>query len=265
MREARELIDGPPLEDMLVKVLLERGVTLTSSGDLEIATEHFDAAVALRPEWPFPWYQRAWAHFLAGDSAAALDDYRACAERRSVFFTVQREIRCLEDVAAGRLPLDAYRAYCALRDLVRQSPDQVVEATSRLAERHPDFAPPYLLRAEALLAADDPRGARAATREALTHDPDPDTAAGALFLEWNLARRAGDEEAAREAAERLETAYEDHPAAEIVRRVLASPERDHALRWTFALDGTLVFEEVNPSDLTSPPPARKPPPPGSPG
>ena len=70
------------------------------------------------------------------------------------------------------------------------------------------------------------------------------------------------EEAVKEAAERLTTAYRDHPTAEIVRRISEGPPRKWAMRWTFALDGTLHLEDapeaVNPED-------RNPPPPGSPG
>ena len=105
---------------------------------------------------------------------------------------MQREIRCLEQVASGDLPLDAYRAYCAVRERVRSHASAVEEATERMLERFPWFAPAHLLRAEARLAAGNAHGARDAAREALVRDPDPDTAAAALFLEWNAARADGD-------------------------------------------------------------------------
>ena len=101
--------------------LIERGVGQTQAGDLTAALRSYDRAVEHRPAWPYPYYQRAWTHFLLGDSAAALEDYRACAKRTPVFFTVQRELRCLESVAAGDLDLDVYRAFCAVRDRVRDA------------------------------------------------------------------------------------------------------------------------------------------------
>jgi hypothetical protein len=162
-------------------------------------------------------------------------------------FTVLREIRCLEDVAAGRLPLAAYRSFCVVREQVRQKPAAVAEAAARLVTRHADFAPGYLLRAEAQLALGDAEGARASAREALLRDPDADTAASALFLEWNLARVAKDDAARGEVEERLLGAYQDQPAAAIVRRLREAGLRDVVLRWAWALDGTFQLDEGAPA------------------
>jgi tetratricopeptide (TPR) repeat protein len=263
LEEAPAAAAGTPYRDVLVKLLVERGVARTQAGDLAGAVAALDPAVELRPDWPFPIYHRGWARFLSGDSGAALDDYRACAQRKRVFFTVQREIRCLEDVAAGRLALDAYRSFCLLREHVQGKPAEVEEAAGRLLEAHPEFAPAHLLRAEARLALRDPDGAREAAREALRHDPDADTAAAALFFEWNVARVHGEEEAARAAGERLAGAYAEHPAAMIVERLRTAGGRNLTLRWTFAMDGTLHLEELERRGVT--PPDRTPPSPGSPG
>ncbi len=241
--EVAQVARGTPYEDVLGKLLIERGVAASSAGELREAIRLFDRAVALRPAWPFPWYQRAWARFLSGDASGALDDYRECAKRRRPFFTVQREIRCLEDVAAGRLPLDAYRSYCLVRERVRTQAAAVEESAGRLVERHPDFAPGYLLRAEARLAQGDADGAGEAARAALAHDPDEDTAAAAIFLEWNLARARAQDDVLRAAEERLLEAYGDSPAAAIVRRLREIGRRDVALRWTWALDGTFRLDE----------------------
>jgi tetratricopeptide (TPR) repeat protein len=236
---------GTPYGDVLAKILVERGVARTQAGDLPGAIAALDRAADLRPDWPFPLYQRGWARFLSGDTGGALEDYRACAHRKRVFFTVQREIRCLEDVAAGRLALDAYRSFCLLREHVQGKPAEVEEAAGRLVDAFPEFAPAHLLRAEARLAQRDADGAREAAREALRHDPDADTAAAALFFEWNLARVKGEAEAAREAAERLAGPYADHPAAMIVERLRTAGGRNLKLRWTFAMDGTLHLDEVD--------------------
>jgi tetratricopeptide (TPR) repeat protein len=244
--EAARAAAGGSYEDVLGKLVLERGIAATREGALGDAIALFDRAIALRPQWPFPWYQRAWARFLSGDASGALDDYRECARRRAPFYTVLREVRCLEDVAAGRLALEAYRSYCVAREHVRSKPAAVDESAGRLLGRHPDFAPAHLLRAEARLALGDAEGARAAARETLRHDPDPDTAASALFLEWNLARVAADGEARAEAEERLLGPYGEQPAAEIVRRLRAGGVRDVVMRWTWALDGTFRLDEGPP-------------------
>ena len=246
--------------DVFAKVAIERGLALTRAGDLERAVAAFDHAARVRPEWPFPYYQRAWARLLAGDSGGALDDYRDCARRAPVFFTVQREIRCLESVAAGSLPIDVYRSFCAVRDGARTDPEATDEAAGHLIERAPGFAPAYVLRAEARLARGDGEGARAAAEAALLRDPDEDTAAAALFVQWSVARGRGDQKAAAQASERLETAYPEQPTAVLLRRLREAPGRDHAFRWTFAFDGTLRFEEVEPP---TPRPDRSSPPPGS--
>lgn len=241
--EVAQVARGTPYEDVLGKLLVERGVAAASAGELPEAIRLFDRAVELRPAWPFPWYQRAWTRFLAGDAAGALEDYRECAKCRRPFFTVQREIRCLEDVAAGRLPLDAYRSYCVVRERVRTQAAAVEESAGRLVARYPDFAPGYLLRAEARLAQGDADGAGEAARAALAHDPDEDTAAAALFLEWNIARARAQDDVLRSTEERLLEAYGDSPAAAIVRRLREIGRRDVALRWTWALDGTFRLDE----------------------
>jgi tetratricopeptide (TPR) repeat protein len=256
--EAVEAVAGGQFEDVLGRLLVERGVGQTGSADLPGAIETFDRAIALKPDWPFPWYQRGWARFLSGDPGGALDDYRECASRKGVFFTVQREIRCLEDVAAGRIPIETYRTFCAIRDRVRQQPDEVEAGARRMTERWPDFAPAWLLLAETYLVRGDGESAREAAAESMRRDPDADTAAAALFVEWNVAKREGDAMARREAEERLDRAYGESAAAHLVRRIRELGDRDVALRWTFSLDGSLQLEEVNPPDRTTPPP-------GSPG
>ncbi len=250
-----EAATGTAFEDVAGKLLVERGLALTRRGSLDAAVRLFDRAVEHRPAWPFPYYQRAWARFLLGDSGGALDDYREVASRTPVFFTVQREIRCLEDVAAGKLPIEAYRSFCLVRDQASQQPDAVETSAARILDRFPDFAPAHLLLAEAHLARGRAADARRCAQETLTHDPDPDTAAAALFLEWNLSRAAGDLEALRAAAERLRSAYPDHPATEIVGRLGEAPDATRSIRWSWSLDGTLKVEDVNPADRTPPPPA----------
>jgi Tfp pilus assembly protein PilF len=247
VREADEATLGPQYGDVLAKLAIERGVSAIRGGDLDRAMSSLDVAVRVRPGWPFPYYQRAWARFLAGDNRGAADDYRDCASRKHVFFTVQRELRCLDDVAAGLLPLDAYRSFCAIREEVRSNPALVEDSARRMIERLPKFAPAHVLLAEALLAQGDATGARAAAEEALRHDPDEDTAATAIFVQWLVLHRNGDDGDAKFAAERLVNAYPEQPAALLVKEARQAPDRDHAFRWTWAFDGTLRFEAVDPS------------------
>lgn len=256
--EAARLAKGTPFEDVLAKLVIERGLAAIAAGKLPDALQLFDRATGIRPSWPFPWYQRAWARFLGGDASGALEDYRACASRRRPFFTVLREIRCLEDVAAGRLPLESYRSYCVVRERVRAQPAAVEESARRLVERHPDFAPALLLLAEARLALGDPEGAGEAVTATLAHDPDEDTAAAALFLQWNLARAKSDDADLGDVETRLLEAYPESPAAAIVRRLRDIGRRDVALRWTWALDGTFRLDEgvvARRPDGGDPPPA----------
>jgi len=258
LAEALDAAAGTRFEDVAGKLLVERGVALAGRGELAGAIGLFDRVLELRPSWPFPLYQRAWVRFLQGDSGGALDDYRDVAARHPIFFTVQREIRCLEDVAAARLPIEAYRSFCVLRNRLASDAAGTGAAMENMVERHPDFAPGWLLLAEARLALGRRDAAREATREALRHDPDPDTASAALFAEWNLARAAGERDAGREAAERLASAYPGHPATEIVARLGDDPGQNRVIRWTWSLDGKLSLQELTRGDGT-------PPPPGSPG
>ena len=256
MKEAEEAAAGTPLEDVWAKIVVERGIGLMRIGELAPAESTFDHAIRLRPDWPFPHYQRAWTRFAQQDSSGALEDFRATAARAQPFFTVRREIRCLEDVASGVLSIDAYRAFCAVRERVREKPDAVDDTADRLLADFPAFAPAHLMKAEVRLLAGDGEGAREHARRALLHDPDPDTASAALFLEWNAARATGDEPALAAATERLVTAYRDSPAAHVVKKFEERPGEDLALRWTWSLDGKLIFQEGTavPRDGKAPPP-----------
>ena len=113
----------------------------------------------------------------------------------------------------------------------------------------------WLTRAEIALARNDIEGATTAAEGALMRDPDPDTAAASLLLLWSLAKRTKDAAKVTELEQRLSSAYPESPAAQLVRRVAESPRRSFGLRWTYALDGTLQIEEVNPPDRTPPPPS----------
>jgi TolA-binding protein len=104
-----------------------------------------------------------------------------------------------------------------------------------------------VLLAEARLARGDSAGALAAAEEALRHDPDEDTAATAIFVQWLVLHRNGDDDDAQLAAERLVNAYPEQPAALLVKEARQAPDQDHAFRWTWAFDGTLRFEAVDPS------------------
>jgi tetratricopeptide (TPR) repeat protein len=241
MEEALSFVRDPPLDDALGKVLIERGVALVETANLDDAIPTFDRAVALRPAWPFPLYQRAWARFLQGDSGGALDDFRAAAAIARVFFTVQREIRCLEDVAAGHLPIDAYRAFCARRGQLASDPGSVEGAMGEIVEHFPGFAAGHLLRGEARLRMGDVDGAIACIQSALVHDPDEDTASNALFLQWSIARQRKDAAQMAEVEERLETAYREHPAAMLVKRAPELPS-EATIRWTYSFDGALLFD-----------------------
>ncbi|MBZ0267632.1 tetratricopeptide repeat protein, partial [bacterium] len=242
--EAVESAAGTRYEEPAAKLLVERGVALAGKGHLPDAVGAFDQAIALRPAWPFPVYQRAWVRFLQGDSGGALDDYREVARGHPVFFTVQREIRGLEDVAAGKIPIESFRSYCIVRGEIAKNAKAVEEAARRIVERFPSFAPGWVLLAEACLASGQGVDeARRAAHEALQQDPDPDTAVAALFAEWHFATRAGDPDAAHEAAERLRTAYPDYPAVEVIRRLADDPDPRRMVQWTWAMDGSLHIRE----------------------
>lgn len=254
LAEAVEGAAGTRYEDPAGKLLIERGVALAGKGHLQDAIGALDRAIALRPAWPFPLYQRAWVRFLQGDSGGALDDYREVARNHPVFFTVQREIRGLEDVAAGKIPIEAFRSYCIVRGEIAKNAKAVESAARRIVERFPTFAPGWVLLAEACLASGQGVDeAREASREALRHDPDPDTAVAALFAEWHFATRAHDADAANETAERLRTAYPEYPAVEVIRRLGANPDPRVMVQWTWAMDGTLHVREFRREEGQTPP------------
>jgi len=241
--EAIALADDSEFGDALGKVLIERGVELLESARIPDAVAAFDQVTRLRPKWPFPLYQRAWAHLLRGDNGSALDDFRACAALSPVFFTVQREIRSLEDVAAGRLSIAVYRRFNAARTKLASDPLSVEHAAARMVATFPDFAPGHLLRGEARLRLGDVEGALASVESALQCDPDSDTASNAIFLAWSIARQRGDTTRENEARERLTTAYREHPAAQLMQRS-AEIAAGRTFRWTYTFDGRLIFQQA---------------------
>lgn len=150
---------------------------LGQSGKYDAAIEKLQAAIAIKPEWAYPYYDLAYTYFLKGDSAQALAYYKKTDELMPEgFFTAKTAIYALEGEAAGRFPKGVYMAYMQIEWTDKHS--EKLAIARALTEQVPDFAPGW----KALVVLTDNRESQLhAIAQGLSKNPDPETK-GILLL-----------------------------------------------------------------------------------
>jgi tetratricopeptide (TPR) repeat protein len=203
--------------------LHEEGRATGGSGKHDEAIALFTRAADLDPSWPHPVYDRAYAHLLKQDFAAALADYRKTLELAPRgFFTAATSADMLAREAAGEFPPGLHAAFVMLEDMPDDLQRQIVR---QIVERHPSHAPAWQLHAR-LLAA--PAEKLAAIERGLLARPDPDTRGALLVEKAQALHQSGERQAAFEILDTLASAVGDslnaYAAACIARALIRSGE-----------------------------------------
>ncbi len=147
-----------------------------AGGDHDAAIALFTQAEALDPAWPYPVYDRAFAHLLKQEFDAALADYRKVLELApDGFFVAARAADLLTREAGGEFPRGLYQAFAMLEYMPPEEQQSIAE---QLVQQFPSHAPAWELRASFI---DDPTTRLTAIERGLEARPDPDTR-GALLV-----------------------------------------------------------------------------------
>lgn len=181
---------------------------LGQAGKYDAAIEKLKAAILLKPQWAYPYYDLAFTYFLKGDSAQALEYYRKtdALEPRG-FFTAKTAIYALEGESSGRFPKGVYSAYMQIE--WADDRGRKLAIAKGLAEKVPDFAPAWK---EVAVLTNDAETQLHAIVQGLGKDPDAETK-GVLLINKALLLHANGKQAV---------------AKEIVEKLIADPESTNA-------------------------------------
>jgi tetratricopeptide (TPR) repeat protein len=173
-------------------------------GDHDGAIALFTEAAALDPFWPYPVYDRAFAHLLKRDFDAALADYREVLRLSPRgFFLARTAVDMLTREAAGEFPPGLYAAFAMLEHMPAEQQRSIAQ---QLVDKFPAHAPAWQVHAGFL---EDASERLAAIERGLAARPDADTR-GSLLVDRALTlHRLGETERALMILEPLTTSVTD--------------------------------------------------------
>jgi tetratricopeptide (TPR) repeat protein len=163
--------------------LHEEGRATGARGDHSGAIVLFNQAAAIEPAWPYPVYDRAFAHLLMREFDAALVDYRKVLELAPKgFYVAAAAADLLIREAAGEFPKGLYYAFAMLEHMPAEQQQSIA---GQLVEQFPSHAPAWSLLANSI---QDPAERLTAIERGLQARPDPDTR-GSLLIRKALTLR----------------------------------------------------------------------------
>jgi tetratricopeptide (TPR) repeat protein len=151
----------------------ERGGELGSAGRHEEALAAFREAAVADPFDPHCRYLEAFTLLHLGRYADAADAYRRVEELAPGWFQCRADLWVADQLVVGRLDAQDFTVLHLLED-APAPPAQKVELAEQLLARRPGLPPAHLHLGKNRARAGRVADARAALREGLTADPDPD-------------------------------------------------------------------------------------------
>jgi tetratricopeptide (TPR) repeat protein len=162
--------------DPEAKRLHEEGRAAGAQGDHDAAITLFNRAARVDPTWPYPVYDRAFAHLIKQNFEAALADYRKVLELSpDGFFVAAVAVDLLTREASGEFPTGLYHAFAMLEHIPADQQREIVE---QLVQKFPSHAPAWKLLLNFIA---DPTAKLTAIERGLGARPDRDTH-GALLI-----------------------------------------------------------------------------------
>ena len=207
--------------------LHDEGRAAGANGDHDAAIALFTQAAARDPVWPYPIYDRAFAHLLKKEFEAALADYRKVLELApGGFFMASTAADMLTREASGEFPGGLYAAFSMLEHMPRE---QQLDIARQLVEQFPSHAPAWELHAQSLV---DPAARLEAIERGLAARPDPETR-GSLLIQKAVALNAlGEHQRALELLEPMTATVGDSRSANakalVARSIIQSGKRQPA-------------------------------------
>jgi tetratricopeptide (TPR) repeat protein len=208
--------------------LHEQGRAAGQKGDHDTAIALFTKAAKLDPSWPYPVYDRAFAHLLKHEYDAALADYRKTLELSPPgYFVAATAADMLTREASGEFPPGLYAAFAMLEHMPREQQQSIA---AQLVEKFPSHAPAWAEHARFL---ENPSDQLAAIERGLLARPDPDTR-GSLLVQKALALHAsGKRELALKILDQLTGAVGDSLTTHVEAVLAAAVIRSAATGGTF--------------------------------
>lgn len=160
--------------------------------DLKLTISLLNKASKLAPQWPYPIYDRAYAHLLLGEFGAALRDYQktvALAPRG--FWTAITAVDILTREKNEEFPLGTYLYYLSVE--WENDMDKKVSMLVGMVNRLPRFAPAW--KDLATFAAQDSQKLEF-IENGLSANPDAEMRGGLLILKASTLNHQGHHEEA---------------------------------------------------------------------
>jgi tetratricopeptide (TPR) repeat protein len=157
----------------LAVALTKQGSEKASAGQLADAIELFERASEVDPYDPDPCYQRGVALLDLGAYAAARESFEEVDRLAPGWFRCRTDAWLAGKLESGELPAEVHEILRALED--SGMPPKEVEAAARFAvERHPEFAPFWLILGDRLRDRRKEADAKHAYRQGLACAQEPD-------------------------------------------------------------------------------------------
>lgn len=156
--------------DPEAKRIHEEGRSTGARGDHDGAIALFTRAATVDPGWPYPIYDRAFAHLMKQEFDAALADYRKVLELSPEgFFVAAQAADLLSREAAGEFPPGLYGAFAMLEHVPEEQQRMIA---AQLVEKFPSHAAAWDLHANFI---NEPTAKLIAIERGLGARPDRDT------------------------------------------------------------------------------------------
>ena len=140
-------------------------------GNNELAIQHFEKAIKIAPEWPYPYYDLAYTYLLNSKYKDAYKYYKKTDELAPRgFFTTKTAVHYLGKEQRGELPEGIYLYYLSYE--WSNDPQKKFEIVENLISKFPSFAPAWQKRAG---FEEEPKKILAIIEKGLNANPDSET------------------------------------------------------------------------------------------
>jgi|ERR1044072_1124752 tetratricopeptide (TPR) repeat protein len=190
---------------------------LGQAGNYEASIAKLEQAIAIQPDWAYPYYDLAFTYLLKGDFDNALQFYQKTDSLQPKgFYTTKTALYTLQGEAAGKFPKGLYGYYLQIE--WAEDADKKFEIVKTILSNVPDFAPAWK---ELALLTDNVETRAKYIDEGLSKDPDADTQGILLLNKAVLMNEAGrSEEALQMLAGLIDDANTTTANAELAKMVV---------------------------------------------
>lgn len=165
---------------------------LGQAGNYEASIAKLEQAIAIQPDWAYPYYDLAFTYLLKGEFDNALQFYQKTDNLQPKgFFTTKTALYTLQGEFTGKFPKGLYGYYLQIE--WTEDADKKFEIVKTILGNVPDFAPAWK---ELALLTDDIETRAKYIDEGLSKDPDADTQGILLLNKAVIMNEAGKKEEA---------------------------------------------------------------------